>query len=337
MIAAAVAIGAQEIVERERGLAEEFRAALVLEHEQLPLDRADGRLRHVAVLRGELLRVLGDQTEHRAQILQVDQQQALLVGDAEGDVEHALLHVVEVHQPRQQQRPHLGDGRADRMALFAEHVPEDRGELVGLVVDADLLRARDEEIARFAARGDAREVALDVGREDRHARAREPFGENLERDRLAGAGGARHEPVAIGHAEREIFGLLALADKDPACLDPWYAIATLSVTMRWRLCTRRRGAGREVRRGLRRFRSDRVLFRVPSRTWRTSMAEKLPVRRDENRQEISARVGGLSAARRGLREVRPARCANAASREARDRGRRRKRRRGSLPRATRAR
>ena len=72
-----------------------------------------------------------DEAEHRAQVLQVEQQQALLVGDAEGDVEHALLDVVEIHQARQQQRAHLGDGGADRMALLAEQVPEHTGKLVG--------------------------------------------------------------------------------------------------------------------------------------------------------------------------------------------------------------
>ena len=41
-----------------------------------------------------------DVGQQRAQILQVEQQQipARLVGDAEGDVEHAFLHLVEVHQ-----------------------------------------------------------------------------------------------------------------------------------------------------------------------------------------------------------------------------------------------
>ena len=72
----------------------------------------------------------------RAQVLEVEQQQPLLVGDAERDVEHAFLHVVEIHQPRQQQRPHLRDRGADRMALLAEQVPEHHRELVGLVVEA---------------------------------------------------------------------------------------------------------------------------------------------------------------------------------------------------------
>ena len=48
----------------------------------------------------ELVGVLGDEREHRAQVLQVEQQQALLVRDAERDVEHAFLDVVQVHQAR---------------------------------------------------------------------------------------------------------------------------------------------------------------------------------------------------------------------------------------------
>ena len=90
----------------------------------------------VAVLRGQLGGVLGDEAQHRAQVLEVEQQQALLVGDAERDVEHAFLHVVEVHQARQQQRTHLRDRGADRMALLAEHIPEHGREFVGLIVEA---------------------------------------------------------------------------------------------------------------------------------------------------------------------------------------------------------
>ena len=112
--------------------------------------------------------------EHRAQVLEVEQQQPLLVGDAEADVEHALLHLVEIEQPRQQQRSHLRDGGADRMALLAEQVPEHDRELVGLVVEAEALGARDEGLLGLARRGDAGEIALDVGGEHRNAGARKP-------------------------------------------------------------------------------------------------------------------------------------------------------------------
>ena len=212
--AAPVAVGAQEIVEHQRRFAEEFRAALVFEHQKLPLDGADRRLGDVAVLRRQLLGMFGDQAQHGAQILEVDQQQAFFVGDAEGDVEHAFLHLVEVHQPRQQQRPHLRDRGADRMALLAENIPEHGREFVGLILDADLFRARDQEIARLAGRRDAGEIAFDVGGEHRHAGAREAFGQDLQRDGLSGAGGARDKAVPVGHPQREIFGLLTLADKN---------------------------------------------------------------------------------------------------------------------------
>ncbi len=48
-IAAAVAVGLHEVLQLERGLAEEFLAALVFQHQQRPLDGADGLLGDVAV------------------------------------------------------------------------------------------------------------------------------------------------------------------------------------------------------------------------------------------------------------------------------------------------
>ena len=51
-------------------------------------------------------------------------------------------------------------------------------------------------------------------REHRHAGAREPFGQDLQRHRLAGAGRAGDQPVAVGERKRQDFGLLALADED---------------------------------------------------------------------------------------------------------------------------
>ena len=46
--------------------------------------------------------------------------------------------------------------------------------------------------------GDAGEVALDVGHEDRHTQAREAFGQGLQGDGLAGAGGTGDQAVAVG-------------------------------------------------------------------------------------------------------------------------------------------
>jgi hypothetical protein len=105
--------------------------ALVLEHQQLALDRAD-EAGDVAVAQRQLARVLAEKDQHRLQVLEVEQRQPLLVGDAEGDVEHALLRLGQLQQARQQQRPHLGHRGAHRVALLAEEVPEHHREaLVG--------------------------------------------------------------------------------------------------------------------------------------------------------------------------------------------------------------
>ena len=105
-------VGAYEILQQQRRLAEEFRTPLVFQYQQLPLDRSHCLLRDIAELLRRLLDrhqrfgilVIGhrfganrrDRIKDRAQILEVEQRHALFVGDAEGDVEHALLHVVEI-------------------------------------------------------------------------------------------------------------------------------------------------------------------------------------------------------------------------------------------------
>ena len=120
--------GAHELGDLERRLAEEIVAALLLEDEERALDRADRRLGDVAVAGGELAGALGDIGEKRLQVLEVEEQQPLLVGDPEGDVEDALLGVVEIEEAGEEQRPDLGDGGADGMAVLAEEVPEDDRE-----------------------------------------------------------------------------------------------------------------------------------------------------------------------------------------------------------------
>ena len=163
---------------------------------------------------GQLVGVLGDEGQHRAQVFHVEQQQALLVRDAKRDVEHAFLDVVQVHHAREQQRPHFRDGRAHRMALLAEQIPEHHREFVRLVVEAQVLGALDQRLLRFADRRDAGQIALDVGGEHRNAGAREAFRQHLQRDGLAGAGRAGDEAVPIAVVKHQVFGLFAFPDKD---------------------------------------------------------------------------------------------------------------------------
>ncbi len=145
--------------------------------------------------------MVGDVLQHRPQIFEVEKQQALLVGELEGDVEHALLHRVEAEQPRHQQRSDIGDGGADRMTLLAQDIPEDRREAVRQVRHADRLRALRQRPPAVARHGDTGEIALHIGDDHRDAGLGEGFGEPLQRHGLAGPRGARDQAVAV--AERE--------------------------------------------------------------------------------------------------------------------------------------
>ena len=114
--------------------------------------------------------VLAEKIHQGAQVLQIEQQEALLVGHLEADAEDALLGLVQAQQPREQQRPHLGHRGPDRMALLAEQVPEHRRRAAQRVVgEADRGGALVELRIGRAGLADPGEVALDVGHEHRHA------------------------------------------------------------------------------------------------------------------------------------------------------------------------
>jgi hypothetical protein len=72
--------------------------------------------------------------DHGAQVLEVEQQQALVVGDLEHQLQHAALGFVQVEQAGEEQRAHVGHRRADRHAALAEDIPE--GDRVGVGLEA---------------------------------------------------------------------------------------------------------------------------------------------------------------------------------------------------------
>ena len=59
------------------------------------MDRSDAGLGYVAIDGGIFSCMLGNIVEHRAQILDVDEEKASFVGYPEEDVEHPFLCVVE--------------------------------------------------------------------------------------------------------------------------------------------------------------------------------------------------------------------------------------------------
>ncbi|KFB65995.1 MAG: hypothetical protein CAPSK01_004837 [Candidatus Accumulibacter vicinus] len=85
------------------------------------------------------------------------------------------------------------------MSLRAEHIPEgDRAFRRRVVGNAECVQARLQLWRQAAGSGQARKIALDVSHEHRHANGRKAFGEQLQRDRLAGTGGAGDQTVPVG-------------------------------------------------------------------------------------------------------------------------------------------
>ena len=76
---------------------------------------------------GEVAGIVTDVLHHRAQVFQIEQQQAIAIGDFEHQRQYTLLHFVEIQHAPDQQRSHVGDGGAQRMPSRAEHIPKRHG------------------------------------------------------------------------------------------------------------------------------------------------------------------------------------------------------------------
>ena len=114
----------QQVVDVERRLAEEILCPLSLQLQQGALDGSYRLCGNVTILRGVFLGVLRHIVEHGAQVFQVEDEQATVVGYAEGDVQHAVLCLVQLQQAAQQLRPHLADGGSHGVTLLTEDIVE---------------------------------------------------------------------------------------------------------------------------------------------------------------------------------------------------------------------
>ena len=204
-----------QVVEAERRLAEERVPALLLEGEKAALDRPDAGRRERAVSGPVLGRVLGDVGEDRAEVLEIQQKQPRVVRDREDGREDAALHLVQVEDPREEDRADLRDRGPDGMAGRAERVPEDHGHArVAEVGEPEAGDPLGDLRGLDTGQGEAREVALDVGEQDRDPRVRELLGEHPEGDGLARAGGAGHEAVPVQHPRQDADRTAADGDEE---------------------------------------------------------------------------------------------------------------------------
>ena len=201
--AAPVGGGAQKIVHVELGFAEEHIGPVVGEGDELAQNDPGRRGREPAELfQLAFALVAREVAEHGAQVREIDQREPVLVGVVEHQPEARLLRRVEAEHLAQQQRPEPRHRRAHGHALADAPEGEVFGDgCLGLPLLADRLGAGEELVVRLPRRRNARQVALHVGGEDRHALRGELLGEPLQRAGLSGAGGARDEPVPVHHAE----------------------------------------------------------------------------------------------------------------------------------------
>ncbi|MNS14534.1 hypothetical protein D3C72_461550 [compost metagenome] len=125
--AAPLGIGAHQVGHVQHGFAKELFGALRFQRQQAALDGAHAGGGHIAVAGLELGRTVRHVLQHGAQVFQVKQQLAFIVGHLEYQGQDPFLRVVQFQDARQQQWPHIGNGGPHRQALLAEHVPEGDG------------------------------------------------------------------------------------------------------------------------------------------------------------------------------------------------------------------
>lgn len=208
---------AQQIRHPEHGLPEEVLPSLFLQGQEGPLDRPQGGGGDEAVPGRDLLHgvLFLDEGQEGPQVLQVQQQEALVVGHAEEHREHAALGLVEVEEPGEEQGAHVRDGGAQRQPRPTEEVPEEQGvPLEGVVRDAQHLPAPVDGRRRGTGTGEAREVSLHVRQEHRHPQAAEVLRQDLEGHGLPRARGPGDEAVAVAHPGTEEHGVLVLGEDE---------------------------------------------------------------------------------------------------------------------------
>jgi hypothetical protein len=202
--AATLGVGLHEVVEVQGRFPEKGFGALALQFQEAALDGANAGGGDVAVLGLELRGMIAHELQHGPQILEIQQQQAVVIRDLEHHVQHAALGIVQVQEAGEEQRPHVADGGAHGMSLLAVEIPE--GDRKAHVLEAFEFQLRDplSHLGVLASRlAEARQVTLHVGHEDGHADGGEALGQGAQGHGLAGSRGSGHQPVPIGHAGQE--------------------------------------------------------------------------------------------------------------------------------------
>ncbi len=141
--------------------------------------------------------------EQRFQVFKIEQQQTFAIGDLERRIQRRLLTVGEFQQAADQQWAHFAQRGTQRMPGFAMNIPQGHRIRLRCVVKPRHAGDAFGDLALWIAGGaEAAQITLDVGGEHRDTGVAERFGQALQGDRLAGAGGAGDQAVAVRQAHR---------------------------------------------------------------------------------------------------------------------------------------
>ncbi len=197
-------IDTHQIVDVQGWLSKEVAGAGIVEGQYGALNCAQAGARHESVFGLERGHVGAYPFQHCPDVCQVEQRQIALVRYPEYQAQRVRLYVLEAQEPPQQKRPQVRDRGTQWQAQGSKHIPEGGG-IGGIrrLGQAEPGKGSGNFGIAASGRRDARQIALHIATEDRHAGTGERLGQGLQGYRLACAGGSGHEAVPADHTEFE--------------------------------------------------------------------------------------------------------------------------------------
>ena len=199
---AAVFCRSKPVLDIQCRFAEENIRTLILQTQQSSLDSTDAGGSDVAVACFELGSIITDVLYHAAQILEIQQQQALVICYAENNIHYTALSFVQLQQTAEQIRSHFRNGCAHGNASLAVNVPEAyrvTGKFPVCFQTQLISQTLAEVFAVLTGQAHTGNVALDISQKNRYAHFAEAFCQHLERNGFACTGSTGNQAVTICH------------------------------------------------------------------------------------------------------------------------------------------
>ena len=182
-------------------------ATFAFECHKSPENRPDRGTAHAPVLLGVLSGMALYIIEHGLEVLDINEQEFLIIGDPVHNAQDVGLQVIELQDPGHEKRSHLSHCRSERDTVSAVNIPESHGiSLVGKAGPGKS-ETRDPLLHIFRIRACSQntgKVSLYIGHKHRNAQITEGFRKNTRCHGLARTGSAGNQTVPVRHARQKI-------------------------------------------------------------------------------------------------------------------------------------